>query len=107
MEIIIETFRARGEPSSSEIRARPAPGQGLSRDLRVECSKNMRQSHPVGTFFKVWAQLTDRQGTRFLYSNWRDPYKVLTAAEAKAFIRRQYATRRKYPKDMRAEAPRA
>src|SRR5690349_11874214 len=48
VEIIVETFRAHRETSSSSVRVRPLPGQGFSTTLRVECSKSMRQQYPVG-----------------------------------------------------------
>lgn len=90
MHIIIETFRQYGEPSSSKVRARPLAGQGLPTDLRVECSKKMRLDHPVGSLFKVWASVTDREGTTFVYTNHRDGYERVTPAAAAAFIRKTF-----------------
>jgi hypothetical protein len=51
----------------------------------------MRRNHPVGTLFKVWAQLTNREGGKpFLYTSYRDPYEVVSAADAQKFIRKAY-----------------
>lgn len=89
MQIIIETFLARGESSGSDVRARPLPGQGMPTTWRVECSKSMRDLHPIGTLFKVWAKITNRLGGNpFVYTNYRDPYEVVTPGEARAFINR-------------------
>ena len=52
MEIIVETFRAPGEKSHSPVRVRPLPNQGLSTDISVECSKQMRNAFPVGQLFR-------------------------------------------------------
>ena len=69
----VETFLPHGEPSASKIRVRPIGGQGLSKNMRVKCGKAFRSRHPVGTKFKMWARVSDREGgTPFLYSpyNW-------------------------------------
>jgi hypothetical protein len=39
---IIETFQPQGEFSHNSIRALPVKGQGLSTNMRVECSTAMR-----------------------------------------------------------------
>ena len=94
MEIVIETFRAHGEPSSSGIRARPVLGQGLPPQLRVECSKHIRRDYPVGSLFKVWAKLTDREGgAPYLYTNYRDSYERVSPAQAQKFIAEKYGRR--------------
>lgn len=90
MHIIIETFKQYGEPSSSKVRARPLAGQGISTALRVECSKRMRLDHPIGSLFKVWATVTDREGATFVYTNYRDRYERVTPAQAQAFIRKTF-----------------
>jgi len=87
MYIIVETFHNPGEPSSAKRRVRPLPGQGFSTELRVECSRTMRLSADVGSLFRLWVKLTDKEGgTPFLYSNPRDPWEQVTPAEAKALI---------------------
>ena len=62
MQIIIETFRQYGEPSGKLVRARPLAGQGLPTSTRVECARRIRVDYPVGSLFKVWATVTDREG---------------------------------------------
>ena len=91
MEIIVETFCAPGEKSRSPIRVRPLPGQGFSIDMRVECSKKMRSAYPVGQFFCLSVQVKSRLNSPdFLYSSYRDSWRPMTLAEAKAFIARMF-----------------
>ncbi len=87
--IAIETYCNPGEPSSAGVRARPLPGQGLPADIKVECSRKVREEHPIGTVFVVKAQLTDREGgAMFLYSSWQWPCEVVSRKEAEARISR-------------------
>ena len=39
------------DPSTGRIRVRPLSGQGLPTTLVIECSKEEREKHPVGTIF--------------------------------------------------------
>ena len=90
-EIIIETYEAYGEQSSERVRARPLPGQGLSTNMKVECSSKMREGHPIGTKFKIQAKVTDREGgTPFLYSHYNWSYEVVSDEEASQFISSKY-----------------
>lgn len=83
--IVVQTYRQVGESSRAEIRARPVPGQGVSTDLQVECSKDMREAHPVGTKFRVRARLKQKLGGKpFLYTSWQWPYEVVTADRPRA-----------------------
>lgn len=67
--VVVETFVQDGESSTSGIRVRPVAGQQLDTSIRVRCAKAFRDQHPIGTRFKLWAKLTDRQGgTTFLHS---------------------------------------
>lgn len=85
--VAIETYLNPGEASSTGIRARPLPGQGLPANMKVECSRKVRMDHPVGTVFIVKAQVTDREGgTPFLYSSWQWSCEVVSRAEAEARI---------------------
>ena len=87
----VETFRPGYEQSSASVRVRPLPGQGLSTDMRVECSRQMRKNHPIGTIFKIQAKITDREGgTSFLFSSHTWPYTVLTSEQAQDFIRKNF-----------------
>jgi hypothetical protein len=86
-DVVIETYRNRGEPSRAKIRARPVPGQGLSPNMKVECSSSMRERHPVGTKFIVQCKVTDREGgAEFLYTSFYWDFRVVTDVQAKAFI---------------------
>ena len=84
--VAIETYRNSGESSSSAIRARPLSGQGFPCDTKVECSKKMRSTYSVGTVFIVWAKVTDRDGTPFLYTSWRSEYQVVEKGAALARV---------------------
>lgn len=84
--VIIETFLHNGGGSKHCIRARPLPGQGLSQSMRVECSSSMRERHPIGTKFKVWARIKDTDQTPHLYTSWQWKYDVITNGEAMDFI---------------------
>lgn len=55
-----------------QVHVRPVAGGQFSPALRVECSKSMSRDYPVGTRFRIWAKLTDREGGgQFLYTSWR------------------------------------
>jgi len=76
MYVIVETFRAGGESSSAKIRVRPVAGQGFPTTMRVECSRAMRESAPIGSRFRLWVKQTSREGgVPFLYSNPRDEWE--------------------------------
>ena len=88
-DVIIETFVNPGEASSKRIRARPVPGQKMSPDIRVRCSSTMRGKYPVGTKFKIAGTLTDKEGGKpFFTCHHKAPYRVVTDAQARAFIRK-------------------
>ena len=83
----VETFRNPGEQSSASVRVRPLSDQGLPSNMRVECSRKMRKSHPLGTIFKIQAKITDKEGgTPFLFSSHTWPYTALSLEEADKFI---------------------
>jgi hypothetical protein len=91
MEIIVETFRAPGEKSHSPVRVRPLPNQGLSTDIRVECSKQMRNAFPVGQLFRLNVKIVSRLGSSdFLYSNYRESWQPVTKEHADSFIRKMF-----------------
>jgi hypothetical protein len=88
MQIIVETFRASGENSGSNIRVRPLPGQGFSPAMRVECSKAMRSAFPIGQLFCVWVSVKSKEGgPDFLYSYHGDPWSPITPTAAATFIK--------------------
>lgn len=84
--VVIETYRTTGESSRHPIRARPVAGQSFPALMKVECSASMREAHPVGTKFLVWAKVKDTVDAPHLYSSWQWSYEVLTDAQAKVFI---------------------
>lgn len=68
MQIIVETFRHAGEPSSALVRVRPVAGQVYPATIRVECSKSMRNSAQLGSRFRIYVQKKQREdGPVFLY----------------------------------------
>ena len=62
------------------VHIRPTVTSGLSQALNVECSKELSdtEKYPLGTKFRIRAKLTDRQGTKFIYSSWRWPFEILS-----------------------------
>lgn len=67
MFVIVETFLNIGEPSSAPYRVRPVPGQVFPPSMRVQCSKALRQSYPLGTRFRFPVALVQREnGGKFL-----------------------------------------
>jgi hypothetical protein len=77
--IIVESFiPASTSGRHGSVHIRPAPDQPFPQNLFVECSKDLMTKYPVGTRFKIKAQLTDRKGTPFLYSYFGWKYEVLT-----------------------------
>lgn len=86
MEIVIVTYRATNEASSSKIRARAVPGQGFD-GWNVECSKAMRESEPVGQHFLLWVTPSKREGGKaFLYGNPRQEWQPISELEAHRHI---------------------
>lgn len=51
-----------------KVQVRPLPGQGLDPSLNIECARSLREKHPIGTKLRMKVQLTDKEGTEFLYS---------------------------------------
>src|SRR5437763_1880408 len=92
MYIIVETYRANGEPSNNSIRVRALLGQGFPTSLKVTCSESIRYSHPVGTLFKLWVAPITRLGTPYIYSNYRYPWQIVTVEEAESFISSQFGS---------------
>ena len=76
--VIVETYSARKAGKSSTIHARPVAGQCYPTSMDVECSRDMRKRHPVGTKFLIYAKETDREGGKpFLYTHFSWPYEVV------------------------------
>lgn len=87
MQIIIETFRNPGEPSSSKVRVRPLSGQ-FKESFRVWCSQAMRRAQPVGALFRVNVTRVDQpDGESYLRIGLHDPWEPVSHDEAEKFIR--------------------
>ncbi len=91
MEIIVETFYATGEKTISPVRVRPLPGQGFSINMRVECSKKMRVSYPVGQLFVLNVKVISRlDSPDFLYSSYRDKWRPISPSDSSQFMERMF-----------------
>lgn len=81
----IETYRAVGEPSASSVRAQPVAGQGLPASMKVSCCSAMRRDYPVGTVFRIKAQVVEHDtGTKFLYTHFSWPFEVISKPDCTA-----------------------
>ena len=85
--IAVETIRNDGELSTAARRVKPLPGQGAAESLRVECSKDMRDEYPLGSVFIIIARMCDRQGTDFIFSSFKWPYKKISRVQAVKLIK--------------------
>ncbi len=87
MQIIVETYRNPGEPSSSKVRVRPLSGQFMG-SYRVWCSQAMRRTQPVGALFRVSVTQVDQpDGESYLRIGLHDPWEAVSRDEAEKFIR--------------------
>lgn len=76
--IIVETYSAVKPGKSSRIHVRPISGQLFPPTMDVECSREMRKAHKVGTRFRIWAKESDREGGKpFVYTHFSWPYEVV------------------------------
>jgi hypothetical protein len=81
----VETYRNACEPSANSIRVRPVGGQGLPLSMNVECSTSMRKQYPVGTVFRIKAQVAENStGARFLYTHFSWPFEVIARPDRPA-----------------------
>ena len=70
IRIVVETYRESGSGLHGDIHVRPIAGQGIPQSLRVRFPKSLRSAHPIGTRFRVYAKLTDREGGgEFVHTN--------------------------------------
>lgn len=77
-QIVVETYSARKSGKKSTIHVRPIDGQLYPVDMDVECSRTMRKSYPVGTKFKLYVKVKNKDGGKdFLYSHYGWPFEVL------------------------------
>jgi len=76
--IIVETVRIRGSGLHGDIHVRPVAGERFPQSLHVRSPKEMRRDYPLGTRFRIYAKLTDREGGgQFLHTHHSWPYEVL------------------------------
>lgn len=76
-EIIVESVMEPDSQGRNRPQIRPIKGQIFDSSLNVECSKKLVEKYPLGTRFKIRAQLTDMQGAPFLYSYFGWPVEVV------------------------------
>jgi hypothetical protein len=76
-KVVVETYSS-DVSGRSKIRVRPISGQKFPQTMVVECSKSMRENHPIGTRFRISAKESRREGGKlFLYSGYTWPYEVI------------------------------
>lgn len=71
------------------VAIRPVNGQAFSPEMRVECSRTLRDTrvHPLGTSFLVLAKMTDRMGGEpYLYVYHGDPVRALSPEQLETFL---------------------
>ena len=81
VEILAETFYC-----GNIIEVRPLPDQSFSTDMLIECSKQMRYDHPIGTVFRIKVKHKQPKDSSFkphLYSSYRWSYEVIPKNENK------------------------
>jgi hypothetical protein len=78
--VIVETFKAYGEPSHATLRVRPVKEEGFPDGTRVQSSRKMRTNHPVGTRFKIYLSLRETGDGPCLYAHHDAPYTVVSKA---------------------------
>ena len=76
-EIVAHVFMGADSMGRPKIQVRPVAGQGIDAKLNIECARKLREEHPIGTRFRIRVQLTDMDGTRFLYSYFGWPVELL------------------------------
>ncbi len=77
-QIIVETYNGPPRGAHGSVRARPIEGQFYPTTMNVECSRDMRKRHPVGTRFRIHAkEVTKEDGTPFLYTHFSWPCVVV------------------------------
>ena len=76
-EIVAHVVRGTDSMGRSKLQVRPLHGQGVDVNLNIECARKLREDYPVGTRFRLRVQLTDMDGTSFLYSYFGWPVEVL------------------------------
>lgn len=86
MDIIVETFRNPGEPTSRAVRVRPVKGQ-FAVDYRVWCSVQQRESKSIGSLFRVPVTLVHQpDGNSYLRVELYIPFIPVSKEEARVYL---------------------
>jgi hypothetical protein len=97
-EVIIETFRNPGEPSSQPVRVRPVPGQ-FDEDFRVWCSTSKRETVNAGSRFRVQASWVVGAGREtYLRVGLDQEWEPMTEIQVREYLMRLGARRLRPPK---------
>jgi hypothetical protein len=76
--IVVETFRKSGSGLHGDIHVRPVKDEIFQQTLHVRFPRGIRHAHPIGTRFRVYAKLSDKEGSnRFLHTNHAWDYEIL------------------------------
>ena len=76
--IVVETHRISGSGLHGSIHVRPAKGEQFPQTMHVRFPRAIRSAYPIGTHFRVYAKLTDKErGNPFLQTNRQWNYEVL------------------------------
>jgi len=76
--VVVETYYESGSGLHGDIHVRPVKGGQFPQSLRIRSPKEMRRKYPVGTRFRIYAKLTDKEGSQpFLHTHHNWPYDVL------------------------------
>jgi hypothetical protein len=78
-QIEVETYVAEKTGGlHGERHMRPLPNQGYSTAMNVRSPKHLRYDYDIGTKFRIWAKLTDREGGKEFLSTFHGwPYEVI------------------------------
>ena len=94
MYIVVETFLNKGEPSTAKRRVRALDGQGIALNIRVQCSRGMREEFRLGQWFLLEVNWLNRETSdAFLSANYRDKPHPLSDDEALRYITENFSKR--------------
>lgn len=79
--VVVKTVLNTGGGSRSRYRVVPIPEEGFPPNVRVQCSNKMRESHPVGTMFRLHLSVRDTGKSPTLYAHHDDPYEIVEPEE--------------------------
>ena len=81
--IVVETHRISGSGLHGGIHVRPAKGEQFPQTMPVRFPRAIRSAYPIGTRFRVYAKLTDKEGGNpFPLTNHAWNYEVLPPDES-------------------------